>query len=589
MNVRRLDILHILLKQSYINQRELAEVTGCSLGVVNQSLKALVKEGYLTEEYALTKKALIEKENSTPENAIILAAGFGMRMIPINSEIPKGMLIVKGEVLIERIIKQLQEVGINKIYVVVGFMKESFEYLIDKFHVELIVNPEYADKNNLFSLKRAIDRIHNTYVIPCDVYAVKNPFRECELYSWYMVGKDKDPNSDMKITRNRELIKAASNEEGNQMIGISYIHRRDAELLKKRMMKLSENKNANELFWETALIEKRKSMILGRLVPSDDYYEINTYEQLRNIDSDLNQLKSDALDVIAKVFDTPVDRITNIEVLKKGMTNRSFLFDVSGHKYIMRIPGEGTDRLIDRKNEADVYQTISGKGLCDDVIYINPENGYKITRYLENVRVCNAEDEKDLKCCMRLLRHFHNMKMSVPNEFDIFGKIEMYEGLWDGRVSVYPDYLQTKKNVYELKEFIETLSKDWALTHIDAVPDNFLFYTAEHGDEKLQLTDWEYAGMQDPHVDIAMFCIYALYSKKQVDHLIDIYFENECSLDIRSKIYAYIAACGLLWSNWCEYKRILGVEFGEYSLRQYRFAKDYYHYAKEGIQRINRS
>ena len=46
--------------------------------------------------------------------------------------------------------------------------------------------------------------------------------------------------------------------------------------------------------------------------------------------------------------------------------------------------------------------------------------------------------------------------------------------------------------------------------------------------------------------------------------------------EIRIKIYCYIAACGLLWSNWCEYKRSLGVEFGEYSLRQYRYAKDYY-------------
>ena len=101
----------------------------------------------------------------------------------------------------------------------------------------------------------------------------------------------------------------------------------------------------------------------------------------------------------------------------------------------------------------------------------------------------------------------------------------------------------------------------------------------ESGD--IRLIDWEYAGMQDPHVDIAMFCIYALYNKQQVDRLINIYFENKCDKETRLKIYCYIAACGLLWSNWCEYKRSLGVEFGEYSLRQYRFAKDYYKYFME--------
>ena len=82
--------------------------------------------------------------------------------------------------------------------------------------------------------------------------------------------------------------------------------------------------------------------------------------------------------------------------------------------------------------------------------------------------------------------------------------------------------------------------------------------------------------MQDPHVDIAMFCIYSLYERAEVDNLIDLYFENNCTKETRLKIYCYIAACGLLWSNWCEYKRQLGIEFGEYSLRQYRYAKEYY-------------
>jgi thiamine kinase-like enzyme len=98
----------------------------------------------------------------------------------------------------------------------------------------------------------------------------------------------------------------------------------------------------------------------------------------------------------------------------------------------------------------------------------------------------------------------------------------------------------------------------------------------ENGEEEIRLIDWEYAGMQDPHVDIAMFCIYSGYSREQVERLIDAYFPEGCTEAIRTKIYCYISACGLLWSNWCEYKRNLGVEFGEYSICQYRYAKDYY-------------
>ena len=89
--------------------------------------------------------------------------------------------------------------------------------------------------------------------------------------------------------------------------------------------------------------------------------------------------------------------------------------------------------------------------------------------------------------------------------------------------------------------------------------------------------------MQDPHVDIAMFCIYSLYNKKQIDRTIDAYFSEGCDSSIKIKIYAYISICGLLWSNWCEYKRNLGIEFGEYSLRQYRYAKEYYRIVREEL------
>ena len=61
----------------------------------------------------------------------------------------------------------------------------------------------------------------------------------------------------------------------------------------------------------------------------------------------------------------------------------------------------------------------------------------------------------------------------------------------------------------------------------------------------------------------------------------DIYFEGGVPKNTKIKIYAYIACCGLLWSNWCEYKLDFGVEFGEYSLKQYRYAKDYYKIVKE--------
>ena len=121
----------------------------------------------------------------------------------------------------------------------------------------------------------------------------------------------------------------------------------------------------------------------ARVVQADKVVEINTYEQLRDMDGENEDLRSGAISTIAEVFGVPEGSIRNIQVLKKGMTNRSFLFSVdkderddriSGGKYIMRIPGEGTDQLINRKEEAEVYHQIHGRGLCDDPVYINPAN-----------------------------------------------------------------------------------------------------------------------------------------------------------------------------------------------------------------------
>ena len=583
MNIQEADILKILIKEEYINQRQLAEASGYSLGAVNHALKSLQEGGYLDKDLRPTDKAMEECRAKKPKNAIILAAGFGMRMVPINLAAPKAFLEVNGESLIERTIMQLKQAGINDISIVVGFMKERFDYLIDEYGVKLIVNPEYASKNNLSSLAAASDRIGNTYIIPSDIRCEMNPYSDTELYSWYMVSERLDEDSEVRVNRKGEAVRTGENEKGNAMIGISYLLEEDAANIRKTLRERAADSRYDHEFWESVLYRGNKMIIPARTVDPAEVVEINTYEQLREIDENSDQLRSEALEVIAEVFKVRVNDIKEISVLKKGMTNRSFLFSIHGKKYIMRIPGEGTDRLINRAEEAEVYRTVSGHGLCDDPVYIDPESGYKITRFLEGVRVCDAENTKDLKRCMDKLRSFHEMKLKVGHSFDIFGQIEFYEKLRKGQPSMYKDYDVTKANVMKLKAFIDAIPKENSLTHIDAVPDNFLFHS-KGNKEELQLTDWEYSGMQDPHVDIAMFCIYRLYDKAQADRLIDIYFRDKCDEITRRKIYAYIAICGLLWSNWCEFKAGLGIEFGEYSLRQYRYAKDYYRYATEGTE-----
>lgn len=292
---------------------------------------------------------------------------------------------------------------------------------------------------------------------------------------------------------------------------------------------------------------------------------------------------NEVLEIISNILNVSDKDINNISVLKKGMTNRSILFTCNKQVYIMRIPGEGTSKLINRNQEYDVYSVVKECSICDEIIYINPKNGYKITKFWDNARTCNPNNYEDVKKCMEKLRSFHGLELKVEHTFDIFEQIEFYQSLRGGAKSCFEDYEKTKTQIFELRKYIDLQDKHWVLAHIDAVPDNFLFIATEKG-EDVRLIDWEYAGMQDSCVDIAMFAIYAMYDEVQIEQLIDLYYVEGCDIKTRLKIYCYIAAGGLLWSNWCEYKRQFGVEFGEYSLHQYMYAKRYYEIFMEKIR-----
>lgn len=571
MNIYEYDVMNYLLEEDYSSQRIIAESTNYSLGKVNEAIQKLTAADYLNGQLQVTQKALEEIEIKRPKNAIILAAGFGMRMVPINTETPKGLLEVKGETLIERLIKQLHAAGVTKIDVVVGFMKDKFEFLIDQYGVNLVYNPDYALKNNIHSLNLLADKVSNTYILPSDIWFEKNPFSKREFYSWYSVTEKSVKNS-LRINRQRQLVPVPEGKLGNEMIGIAYLLEAEGKKLRENIRQLTTDSRWDDVFWERALFHgPEKIDMYARIYPVAEAFEINTYEELRELDSASNHLDTEIIRLIARELEVDTKEVKNITVLKKGMTNRSFKFSVKDKDYIMRIPGEGTDQLINRENEYNVYQKIKDLKISDDLVYISPENGYKITEFLDDARECDAFNPDDVKQAMRTLRQFHSLRLEVNHTFDIFKEIQLYESFWKGKPSIFKDYEKTKKNIYSLKPFIDSLDKDWILTHVDANADNILFL-----ENDIRMIDWEYAGMQDPDLDIAMFAIYSLYDRPQVDALIDSYYIEGITEEKRMKIYAYIAISGLLWSNWCEFKRFEGVEFGEYSLRQYRYAKDYY-------------
>ena len=119
------------------------------------------------------------------DNAIILAAGFGVRSLPLSRYVPKGLFKVRGEVLIERQIEQLKDAGISEIIVVVGYLKEKFKYLEKKYNVIIVDNKDYYRYNNISSIYAAKDYLKNSYICCSDLYYKDNVFEPYVYDSYY--------------------------------------------------------------------------------------------------------------------------------------------------------------------------------------------------------------------------------------------------------------------------------------------------------------------------------------------------------------------------------------------------------------------
>ena len=276
------------------------------------------------------------------------------------------------------------------------------------------------------------------------------------------------------------------------------------------------------------------------------------------------------LEVIQSVFNIKNNDI-ELTPLKQGMTNDSFIFSLNNERYIIRVPGVNTEKIINRHEEYDVYQAIKDEEFVEPIVYIDRDKGYKISKFIENSHTVNPKDWNEINACLKRLKEFHNQSHRVEHYFDVFEHINYYESLMPN-ASKYEDYKETKKNIESLEPIIENLVKDWTLCHIDAVCDNFL--VTENQD--VYLIDFEYAAMQDPDLDVAMFIVYSLFNRQEIDRIIDIYFEHQATPLKRYKIYSYIAIVGLLWSNWCEAKQDQELLNSSYAQQQYNYAKTFY-------------
>ena len=586
-------LLRELSNEPGLTQRALASRVRTSLGSVNALLSEAKSAGLLKEDTTLTPAGQDYLEPFRVDGAVILAAGFGSRFVPLTYERPKGLLKVNGERMIERQIRQLREVGITDITLVVGYLKEAFEYLIDLYGVKLLYNPDYSTMNNISSVYHAASLFEdrNVYLLSSDNWMQENLFHTYEPGSWYAAVHVNGETREWVLHYNKkEVITGVEvgGRDADVMYGPVYLSREFSAALLPALKEAYRTPGKEQYYWENVYLDllaaKKAPPLSVNLQPDGVIYEFENLEELRAFDvSYRDHSDSKAMALISEVFQVPESAITGIECLKAGMTNRSFLFRVKGKAYICRIPGEGTEKLIDRRAEGESYRAIAPLGLAEELIYFNPENGYKISVYYEDARSADPDSEADLRTSMAVLKKLHSAPCRVSQRFDLCERIAFYESLCLEKGEIpFLDYAEVREKMNRLLSWIHGLHRPETLSHIDPVYANFLFTG-----EGIRLIDWEYAGMADPLIDFAMATIYAEKDFAYAKRLLDYYGDTDVPRERAEQlVIAYMALGGFLWALWAVYKEALGVSFGTYPLTQYRYAKEGYAHLAKSVKEL---
>lgn len=280
-----------------------------------------------------------EEMSCIVDNAIIMAAGTSSRFVPLSYEIPKALIEVRGEILIERQIRQLQEAGISPIYIVVGYKKEQFYYLQDKFGVIIIENDDYLIRNNNSSIYAVRDVLRNSYICSADNYFSENPFEKEVEEAYYAAVYAEWETAEWCMSEDQEgYINGVSVGGSHSWYMLGHVFWDEA--FSAQFVNILESAyhapETADLLWESIFaknLDKLKMKI--RKYPSEMIFEFDTLDELRRFDSSyISNTRSVVLKSIAEDFHCDEGDIVQCSALKNSNNAASgFTFCIKGKRY----------------------------------------------------------------------------------------------------------------------------------------------------------------------------------------------------------------------------------------------------------------
>lgn len=563
--------------QEDFTQRELAEELGLSLGKVNSLFKEMKEAQFLDQEGHLSELGKKALEPFRVQNAVIMAAGMSSRFAPLSYEIPKGLLKVKGQRLIEREIEQLQEAGIEDITVIVGYMQEKMFYLAEKYGVKIVVNNDYYKYNNCSSLMLVRDQLSNTYICSSDNYFVENPFEKYVYRGYYStIFAEGETDEYCAIEDANHIIKGIQigGENTWAMVGHVYFDRAFSEKFVEILEKEFKHEPYKEQLWEDYYSRHVNELhLVARHYSADIIKEFDSLDELRQFDERyLMNANSEIIDNICDTLDCIASDIMNIKPLKDGLTNTSFSFDCLGKKYVYRHPGVGTEKYIDRSSEAASMEVAAKLQIDRTFVAMSKDKGWKISEFITNARALDYDNWDHVEKAMELLRRLHQSGEKTNHNFDLIAGIDDFkEKLQTSNRFEFDGLDELDQLIATLIEFLKKDKAEKVLCHGDSYSPNFLL----NEQDEMSLIDWEYSGMGDPSGDIGTFICCSNYTLEQAERVLEIYSQG--SLDTKTKRHylAYVAVTSYHWFLWALFQESVGKPVGEFLYIWYRYTKQY--------------